>query len=258
MNVRNFFWIGLVAAAAGCGGGGESAPPAPSGEVAGTQAERQAQTCVAGAVRPLRTPSLAYAAIVRRPLSAFAEPGRGPLGSFGLRNANDVPTVFGVLSAVVGADCRPDWYRVQLPRKPNGITGYVRAQDVELFPVHTRIEVDLSDRSVVLYRSGRRVLTTTAAIGSDATPTPVGSYYVDQRLIPYDTSGPFGPGAIGIAAYSEVLTGWAQGGPIAIHGTTRPWSIGEAVSNGCIRVRNPVLRRLFAAALPGTPVTIRH
>jgi lipoprotein-anchoring transpeptidase ErfK/SrfK len=81
---------------------------------------------------------------------------------------------------------------------------------------------------------------------------------VNQRLIPEDPSGPFGPGAVGISAFSTVLTGWTQGGPIAIHGTNEPWSIGRAVSNGCIRLPNTVLRRLFAEALAGTPVLIRE
>ena len=109
-----------------------------------------------------------------------------------------------------------------------------------------------------LYRKGRLVLSSRAAVGSSATPTPLGRYYVNQRLVPSDTSGPFGPGAVGISAFSPVLTGWAQGGPIAIHGTNEPWSIGRAVSNGCIRLPNPVLRRLFKQALAGTPVLIRR
>lgn len=54
-----------------------------------------------------------------------------------------------------------------------------------------------------------------------------------------------------------MLTGWTQGGPIAIHGTNAPWSIGHAVSNGCIRLRNEVLVCVFRAALAGTPVIIR-
>jgi lipoprotein-anchoring transpeptidase ErfK/SrfK len=123
--------------------------------------------------------------------------------------------------------------------------------------VRTRILVDLSERRVTLYRDGRELLSTRAAIGSPATPTPTGTYYVNQRLIPSDPTGPFGPGAIGISAFSEVLTGWAQGGPIAIHGTNRPDLIGQAVSNGCIRVRNDVLRRLFAVSVSGTPVLVR-
>jgi lipoprotein-anchoring transpeptidase ErfK/SrfK len=123
--------------------------------------------------------------------------------------------------------------------------------------VRTRIVVDLSARRVTLFRAGRKVLATTAAVGSPATPTPTGRYYVNQRLVPTDPGGPFGPGAIGISAFSEVLTGWTQGGPVAIHGTNEPWLIGRAVSNGCIRVRNDDLRRLFKLAVAGTPVEIR-
>src|SRR5262245_55063409 len=121
-----------------------------------------------------------------------------------------------------------------------------------------RVLVDLSARRLTLFRNGRGVLRTPVAVGSTATPTPTGRYYVTQRLIPADASGPFGPAAIGISAYSTVLTGWTQGGPIAIHGTNEPWSIGRAVSNGCIRVRNDVLRRLFKVTPAGTPVLIRR
>jgi lipoprotein-anchoring transpeptidase ErfK/SrfK len=109
---------------------------------------------------------------------------------------------------------------------------------------------------LTLYRRGKPVLHATVAVGSRATPTPTGSYYVNQRLIPSDTHGPFGPAAIGISAFSNVLTGWTQGGPIAIHGTNEPWSIGRAVSNGCIRVHNTVLRRLFRSTPAGTPVVV--
>jgi lipoprotein-anchoring transpeptidase ErfK/SrfK len=169
---------------------------------------------------------------------------------------NDFPTVFGVRGARRDRTCTPTWYLVQLPVRPNGITGWVRARQVDLATVRTRIVVDLSARRVTLFRNGRRVLSTPAAIGSPATPTPTGRYYVNQRLIPTDQSGPFGPGAVGISAFSNVLTGWTQGGPIAIHGTDAPWSIGKAVSNGCIRLPNATLRRVFARAIAGTPVII--
>ena len=79
---------------------------------------------------------------------------------------------------------------------------------------------------------------------------------MNQRLVPTDPTGPFGPGAVGISAFSPVLTGWAQGGPVAIHGTNQPWSIGHSVSNGCIRIPNPAARRLLWAAVEGTPVII--
>jgi lipoprotein-anchoring transpeptidase ErfK/SrfK len=194
---------------------------------------------------------------VQERAQAFRSPGAGRLAAFGAENVNGVPTVFAVLAERVGAGCEAEWYRVQLPVKPNGSTGWVRARDVELAPVQTRIEVDLSARLVTLYDAGRRVLAVPAAIGSPQTPTPTGRYYVNQRLVPEDPGGPFGPGAIGISAFSDVLTGWAQGGPIAIHGTNRPDLIGRAISNGCIRVRNDHLRRLFARTLAGTPVTVQ-
>ena len=122
--------------------------------------------------------------------------------------------------------------------------------------VRTRIRVDVSARRLTLFRDGRPVLRTVVAVGSRATPTPTGSYYVNQRLVPANPSGPYGPAALGISAFSNVLTHWAQGGPVAIHGTNEPSSIGRAASNGCIRVRNRVLRRLFASTPAGTPVMI--
>ncbi len=196
------------------------------------------------------------AAVVLKRATAYRRPGRKPFASFGHLNQNDYPTVFRVVSAIRRSDCTPTWYRVQLPIKPNGVEGYVRARAVRLASVRTRIVVQVSKRRLTLFRRGRPVLRTTVAVGSKATPTPTGSYYVNQRLVPTDPSGPYGPGAIGISAFSNVLTGWTQGGPIAIHGTNEPWSIGHPVSNGCIRVRNPVLRRLFADTPAGTPVVV--
>jgi lipoprotein-anchoring transpeptidase ErfK/SrfK len=199
---------------------------------------------------------VALAAVVQKHATAYRRPGRRPFARFGHLNQNDFPTVFRVVSAIRGRDCKATWYRVQLPIKPNGVQGYVRAATVAVGSVRTRIVVQVSKRRLTFFRRGRPVLRTTVAVGSSATPTPTGSYYVNQRLIPTDPGGPFGPGAIGISAFSNVLTGWAQGGPVAIHGTNEPWSIGRAVSNGCIRVRNPVLRRLFADTPAGTPVVI--
>ncbi len=216
-----------------------------------------APRCDPGEHERLGTATTSYAAAARRPIAVHAEPGGAVVERFGRINPNGVTTVFGVLGRRVGEDCGPSWYRVRLPRRPNGRVGWVRAGDVAIAEVRTRILVDLSARRVTLYRDGRKLVSTTAAIGSTATPTPTGSYYVDQRLLSGDAGGPFGPGAVGIAAYSEVLTGWTQGGPIAIHGTNRPDLIGQAVSNGCIRVRNDVLRRIFAATPEGTPVEIQ-
>jgi lipoprotein-anchoring transpeptidase ErfK/SrfK len=246
--VLTLFLGPTICVLAACGAG---APPPPAAVVPPAPAKH----CVAG-TKAVASSRLTVAAVVRRRATAYRRPGRKPFARFGRLNQNDYPTVFRVISAVRRANCKAAWYRVQLPIKPNGVEGYVRARDVTVASVRTRMVVEVSKRKLTFFRRGRRVLTTTVAVGASATPTPTGSYYVNQRLIPTDTNGPFGPGAIGISAFSNVLTGWTQGGPIAIHGTNEPWSIGRAVSNGCIRVRNPVLRKLFASTPAGTPVVI--
>jgi lipoprotein-anchoring transpeptidase ErfK/SrfK len=254
--VRALLVLLLVSAVTGCGGrSGDAAPPLSSEDVSG--AKKTAATCRTGITRRLGSSKRSYAAVVQERATAYQEPAGAPLTRFGSENVNGVPVVFEVRAQRLASDCRPAWFHVLLPLKPNGTTGWVRAGDVELAAVTTRLVVDLSDRTVTLYEHGRRVLRTRAAIGKPATPTPTGRYYVNQRLVPADPSGPFGPGAIGISAFSNVLTGWTQGGPIAIHGTNRPDLIGRAVSNGCVRVENRALRRLWRDALAGTPVVVR-
>ena len=207
----------LTIALAGCGG---DRSRATQGDVLGA--------CSPGTVA-VGSSARALGAAAARDLAVYDRPGGRPSERFRRLNPNGVPTVFGVVAKRVDERCAATWYRVRLPRRPNHRTAWVRARDVEVAEVRTRILVDLSARRVTLYRDGRKVMSTT-----------------------------FGPGAIGIAAYSEVLTGWAQGGPIAIHGTNRPDLIGEAVSNGCVRIRNDVLRRMFASTLAGTPVVIER
>jgi lipoprotein-anchoring transpeptidase ErfK/SrfK len=240
----------------GCGGddSGEGAKVAKPAATTPAQSKK----CIAGSFHRLGSTKIAYVAVVRSRAPVFHRPGGPLLASFARRNVNRVPTIFSIRGARVDGKCNPRTYLVQVPRRPNGVTGWVSAARVHVETVRTRLLVDLSEKRVTLYKNGRKVLSSRAAIGSSATPTPVGRFYVNQRLIPYDPNGPFGPGAVGVSAFSEVLTGWTQGGPIAIHGTNAPWSIGKAVSNGCIRLPNPVLRRVFAQALAGTPVVIRR
>ena len=215
----------------------------------GTAVER----CTAGSVRAVAP----QAAVVSAPVTAFRAPGCGRIERFGLLNVNRFPTVFGVLAERVDARCNAMWLHVELPIRANGATGWVRADHVDRVPVRTHVVVDVSQRVLRLYRGSKVLVSSAVAVGSDATPTPRGRYYVNQRLVPAEAGGPFGPGAIGISAFSPVLTGWAQGGPVAIHGTNEPWSIGHAVSNGCIRVPNAVLKKLWPLTPAGTPVVIR-
>jgi len=213
--------------------------------------------CTAGSVIPLDRRAVAYAVIVRSSATAYSAPGGKAIARFGRLNVNGVRTVLGVVGARLDRRCKASWYRVLLPMRPNGITGWVNARMVTERALRVRIVVDLSARRVTLYRGARPVLVTTAAIGSPSTPTPTGRYYVNQKLVAPDPLGPFGPAALGISAFSPVLQGWAQGGPIAIHGTNEAELLGSAVSHGCIRVANDVVERLWRLVPTGTPVLIR-
>jgi len=235
----------------GCGGNEDR--PDGAADIAA-----KARVCAPGSIQRLGSTRLAYAAIVRSRATVSRRPGAHAFASFQRLNVNRVPTIFSIRGALVDARCKPRSYLVQIPKRPNGVTAWVPAAQVEVAKVSTRIVVDLSERRVRLYRGGELVLSSKAAVGAPATPTPTGRYYVNQKLLPIDAAGPYGPGAIGISAFSPVLTGWAQGGPIAIHGTNQPWSIGHSVSNGCIRLPNALLKRLFAGAPAGTPVLIRR
>jgi lipoprotein-anchoring transpeptidase ErfK/SrfK len=214
--------------------------------------------CRAGVLHPVGTRTAAYAATLKTRTRTYRRPGAAPLATFARLNRNRYPTTFSIVGAIVNGSCRASWYRVKLPMRPNGVTGYVRPSEVIVQEVATRIVVDLSVRRLSFYRAGRLVLTAPVAVGSPSTPTPVGRFYVDQRILVTDAKGPYGPAALGVSAFSDVLTGWAQGGPIAIHGTNQPWSIGRAVSNGCIRMSNPTLKKIFVASLSGTPVVIHR
>lgn len=224
-----------------------------------TQASNSGRTarCAAGSVKSLVRNDRSYAVDVRGLVRVRRSPGGRVFARYGRLNQNGVPTVFAALEAVMGGRCRAAWYRVQLPLKPNGVTGYVRALDVNLRVVRSRVVVDLSRRAVSVYVRGRHAFATTAAIGSPATPTPLGRFYVNQRFRD-DPAGPYGWAAIGISAFSEVLTGWPQGGPVAIHGTNRPSLLGLPISNGCIRISNAAVQRLWRLAPTGTPVLIRR
>ena len=214
--------------------------------------------CAPGSTQVMRFNQLSYTAKVLRSLNARWTLTSQASKRFERRNVNGVATVFGVLASRVDRSCRATHYKVQLPIRPNGATGWVRAVDVRLSTVHTRIEVDLSQRRITLFRDGRPVLVTSAVIGAPSTPTPTGRFYVNQRLLAANPTGDFGPGAVGISAFSPVLLNWPQGGPIAIHGTNAPDMIGFAVSHGCLRVRNVDARRLLRLAVEGTPVEIRE
>ncbi len=191
-------------------------------------------------------------------LTARTAPSAGApaLRTFGPRTPEGVTRVFLVRKRVVAATCAAAWYQVDLPIRPNGVRGWVRAAGLKPYVVRWRIRIDLGRRRLIAYEGGRERLRLTVAVGTSSTPTPTGSFYVFERLYTRNATGPYGPGALGLSSFSPVLTGWTRGGPVAIHGTDDARTIGGAVSSGCVRVRNEQMRRLLRDVPAGTPVEI--
>jgi lipoprotein-anchoring transpeptidase ErfK/SrfK len=86
-------------------------------------------------------------------------------------------------------------------------------------------------------------------------------------LVPsVDPAGPYGPLALALNGYSEVMDRFGSvsvaGSPddvapvLAIHGTNQPSSIGRAASNGCPRLSDEDILRLASLVPAGTPVEI--
>lgn len=157
------------------------------------------------------------------------------------------------LGQKVGADGRT-WYRVLLSRRPNGTTGWVRADGVDLRPVTTTIVVRRGARTLEVQRRGRVVFRTKVAVGAPGTETPLGRFYLMTEFRPTDSF--YGTWAFETSAYSPTLTDWPGGGKIGIHGTSAPQLLGQAVSHGCIRVSNGAADRLHVLVGPGTTLDV--
>ena len=94
-------------------------------------------------------------------------------------------------------------------------------------------------------------------VGKDETRTPLGRFFVTDQVVQKNPAGFYGPLILALSAYSEQLDIFDDGVPvIAMHGTSRPDLIGQAVSNGCIRVPNEVITQIGATVPVGTPVDI--
>ncbi|UFU02984.1 L,D-transpeptidase [Ruania suaedae] len=151
------------------------------------------------------------------------------------------------------------WVHVQLPIRPNGTTGWVRARDVRLSRHSFAVEVFLSDHELVVTERGSEVLRTDVGVGRTDRPTPGGNYYIKELLAPPDPEGLYGPYAYGLSGFSTVFTEFYGGDAvIGIHGTDEPELVGQDVSSGCIRLPNEQIVALVEQiGLPlGTPVTI--
>lgn len=149
------------------------------------------------------------------------------------------------------------WVKVQVPLRPNGREGWLRTDAWDLTSTTIRAEVVLSESLVVVYDGDTVIAESEAVIGAEASPTPLGTFFVTAKRRNPEEEAWLGPWALVLSGYSEAFETFSGGLPvIAVHGTNRPDQLGEAITNGCVRVPNEVIGVLAEHVPLGAPVTV--
>ena len=203
----------------------------------------------------------AWVARIIVPTLAMTAPGAGRVRAFIATSAtgNGGPVDLLVLGARVTVN-GTTWLRVLLPQRPNGTSGWIDSNRVELTRTRWRINVSLRARTVTLLRDGRVLDTWSAVIGKPSTPTPPGLYAIYERVPQPSPNDFLGTWALLLTAFSPVLHNFDGGpGQVAIHGrggASLLDPLGSARSHGCVRIDNTAVDLLAAEAAEGTPVQI--
>ena len=231
----------IAALLAGCAPAHTPAGPAP----------RPAQSHTPSATpTPTAPPSAGTSATATAAtLAIYSAPGGTVAETLSNPQPSGAPLVL-LVAATKGA-----WLQVDLAERPNGSTGWIKADTVTLHSLAYSLEASTVSHTLTLYKNGALVKTFTVATGTGGTPTPHGSFYITELLAP--TNAGYGPYAFGLSAFSDALTSFGGGpGQIGLHGTDDASSIGKAVSHGCIRLANPDITELAHLLPLGTPITI--
>ncbi len=127
----------------------------------------------------------------------------------------------------------------------------------------TRVVIRLDRRELELYEGETRIHTFPVAIGKDEWETPIGHFTVlDLREDPVwqhpitgeavspGPDNPLGSRWVGFAFAPNNFR-------VGIHGTYAEELVGEAVSHGCVRMRDRDIQTLFAYLSIGTPISVR-
>jgi lipoprotein-anchoring transpeptidase ErfK/SrfK len=128
-------------------------------------------------------------------------------------------------------------------------------------PRATHVVLRLGERRVYVY-GGETVLGSyPVAIGAPDTPTPVGEYQIFQMIVDPVWKSPWtgevhppGPNSALGLRWIGFLT--LDNGIIGFHGTPTVSSIGQAASNGCVRLRNEDVVALFDHVQMGMTVVV--
>jgi L,D-transpeptidase ErfK/SrfK len=127
--------------------------------------------------------------------------------------------------------------------------------------VETRIQLDLSDRRLSLYADNELVGSYTVAVGKPGWETPIGDYSILHMAIDPIWENPWTgeliyPGPTNPMGRAVIVFHTIGDDMIAFHGTPDEGLLGQAVSHGCVRMRNEDILAMYDIVRRGTPVSV--
>lgn len=125
----------------------------------------------------------------------------------------------------------------------------------------TRLVIKLSDRRVYVYRDNQVKASYPIAVGKKGWETPTGTFKVTQMLRNPAWQHPWNGKVVPPGADNPLgarwIAFWTDGRNfIGFHGTPQEKLVGQAVSHGCVRMRNQDILALYAQVNIGTPVKV--
>jgi lipoprotein-anchoring transpeptidase ErfK/SrfK len=237
----------LALGAAGCGADVEPSQDATTPTLSATPTAPDRAARKPSQASKLRPP-LAFH--VRRRTMLRTSPNGRMVARIRTKTGFKSPTILAVAAR------KPGWVLVRTSLEHHHV-GWLPTSAGALFSQPRTIVIDLSRRSLTVFHRGKLTDRYTVAVGTDATPTPRGKFAVTDRLRTGDASSDYGCCILALNAHqSKIAQGWGGGDRVAIHGTPHTWTLGHAVSHGCVRASNAALRQLMAHVRIGTRVTI--
>jgi hypothetical protein len=149
------------------------------------------------------------------------------------------------------------WFGVPAPELPDGQLAWIRDDRfaLDISQTHFWIDADVSRQILELHYGDKLLDRFPVTVGSPASPTPLGNYFVTDGLVGKGLGPWYGCCALALSGHQPNLPpGWIGGNRMAIHGT--PGAIGGANSHGCLRASDPDMISLFARVPLGAPVFI--
>ncbi|GAA3773069.1 L,D-transpeptidase family protein [Micromonospora maritima] len=185
-----------------------------------------------------------------RNVAAYDAPGGRPLAFL-------APTISGVRLTVPIVERRAGWTAVLLP-SANRTVAWLPSGGWTTVALRDQIVVERRTHRLTWNRDGRAVRSWPVSLGMSGQLTPLGRTFVLGRTPPpQDVYGGVDIFALGaIPDDPDAVPTGLRGAHIGLHSWYNDDTLGENVTNGCIRLTRGAQRQLLAELEPGTSLVV--